>query len=126
MIALPVTLRHVGVSAGWCSVRHPHVGHHSRPLTRPLGPQHARNHLVGMVVAGQAVSVGYCSGYADGLNVALHACQVCRGRASRVGHLAVYTVGLHQKFTVGKSKIQSICQNIFDKSKMNKFVCILL
>jgi len=76
-------------------VRHPHVGHHTRPLTRPLGPQHARNRLVRRFVAGKAVSVGYCSGHADGLDVTLHACQVCRGRASRVGHLAVYAVGLH-------------------------------
>jgi len=88
-------LRHVGVSAGGCSVRHPHIGHHARPLARPLSPQHARNRLVRRFVAGQAIPVGHCSGHADGLDVALHARQVCRGRASRVGHLTVYAVSLH-------------------------------
>jgi len=77
-------------------MRHPHVGHHACPLARLLSPQHAGNRLVRRFVAGQAIPVGYCARHADGLDIALHARQVRRGGASRVGHLTVYTVGLHQ------------------------------
>jgi len=77
-------------------VSHPHIGHHARPLARPLSPQHAGHRLVSGFVAGQTVPVGHCTGHADGLDVALYARQIRRGRASRVGYLAVYAVGLHQ------------------------------
>jgi len=89
-------LRHVGVSSSRRCVRHPHVGHDACPLARPLSPQHTGHRLVCWFIAGQAIPVGHCARHANGLDVALHARQVRRGRASRVGHLAVYAVGLHQ------------------------------
>jgi len=89
-------LRHIGVSAGRRGVSHSHVRHHARPLAGPLSPPHAGHRLVRGFVAGQAVPVGHGSGHAYGLDVALYARQIRRGRASRVGHLAVYAVGLHQ------------------------------
>jgi len=78
-------------------VSDPHVGHHARPLARLLSPPHTGHRLVCGFVAGQAVPVRHCAGHADGLDVTLYACQISRGRASRVGHLAVYAVGLQQK-----------------------------
>jgi len=89
-------LCHVRVSAGRRSVRNSHVGYHTCPLARRLRPHHAGHCLVCGIVAGQAVPVRHCARHANGLDVTFHAHQVRRGRASRVGDLAVHAVGLHR------------------------------
>jgi len=94
VVRLPVPVRDVRERAGRGRVSHPGRGHDAGGLAGPLRPLHDGRRAVALGHRGRTVGQAHFGRDADRGFVVLDAAQIGRGRARRIGHLAVHAIRL--------------------------------